>query len=105
MTESNILPYDGQAILIDDHGAEFEGAFHRDSLAKYAVAFLRCRAPSASWLVVLFRLQTGDLHLLGAGRLARNLAQCPAAFAFKARGNEGSSKDPACSCPEACRTC
>ena len=25
----------------------------------------------------------------------------PAAFAFKARENEGSSKDPACSCPEA----
>jgi alkylated DNA repair dioxygenase AlkB len=24
MTESNILPYDGQAILIDDHGAEFD---------------------------------------------------------------------------------
>src|SRR3984893_5355024 len=23
MTESNILPYDGEAILIDDHGAEF----------------------------------------------------------------------------------
>ena len=24
MSESNILPYDGQAILIDDHGAEFD---------------------------------------------------------------------------------
>src|ERR1700730_12967029 len=24
MTESNILPYDGQAIVIDDHGAEFD---------------------------------------------------------------------------------
>ena len=24
MTESNILPYDGEAILIDDHGAEFD---------------------------------------------------------------------------------
>ena len=24
MTENNILPYDGQAILIDDHGAEFD---------------------------------------------------------------------------------
>jgi alkylated DNA repair dioxygenase AlkB len=24
MAESNILPYDGEAILIDDHGAEFD---------------------------------------------------------------------------------
>ena len=24
MTESNILPYEGQANLIDDHGAEFD---------------------------------------------------------------------------------
>ena len=24
MTENNILPYDGQAILIDDHGAAFD---------------------------------------------------------------------------------
>jgi hypothetical protein len=24
MTESNILPYDGQAVLIDDNGAEFD---------------------------------------------------------------------------------
>jgi len=72
MTESNILPYDGAAILIDDHGAGFDWpAIHRDASStpfrgrskQRGFSVERCRSANDRLGSVTVLIPRGILHL------------------------------------------
>ena len=72
--------------------------------ARYVVRADRINVGQA--LVVLFRISDDTPIYCSALPALHAISRNPtAASAFKVRENEGSSKDPVCSCPEACRTC